>query len=124
MPRSRKPNSVLVAEAFLDALNASGIDHVFANAGTDFASILESLVKAEQSGKKVHIELVRVEALAQRVGVSLLPVFAQIVIELARPSDASFEKRELELWETARDTSHEQRPGEKLAAYGEEKRAR
>ncbi len=42
---------MLVAEAFLDALMARGIELVFANAGTDFASVIEALVKARDSGR-------------------------------------------------------------------------
>ncbi|MBT7268321.1 MAG: thiamine pyrophosphate-requiring protein [Rhodospirillaceae bacterium] len=42
-----------VAEAFLATLMDHGIEYVFANAGTDFAPIIESLVAANQSGKKV-----------------------------------------------------------------------
>lgn len=38
-------DQVSVAESFLRALKRRGIDHVFANAGTDFAPIIEALVK-------------------------------------------------------------------------------
>jgi acetolactate synthase-1/2/3 large subunit len=41
-----------VAEAFLAALSANGIRHVFANAGTDFAPIIEGLVRANDSGRE------------------------------------------------------------------------
>jgi acetolactate synthase-1/2/3 large subunit len=37
---------VMVAEAWLAALSANGIRHVFANAGTDFAPIIEAVVRA------------------------------------------------------------------------------
>src|SRR5690606_25333572 len=40
-----KPDQVSVAESFLRALKRRGIDYVFANAGTDFAPIIEALVK-------------------------------------------------------------------------------
>ncbi|MFS8608439.1 MAG: hypothetical protein LOD94_10660, partial [Gammaproteobacteria bacterium] len=40
-----RPDQVSVAESFLRALKRRGIDHVFANAGTDFAPIIEALVK-------------------------------------------------------------------------------
>ena len=33
-----------VAESFLRALKRHGVDHVFANAGTDFAPVIEALV--------------------------------------------------------------------------------
>src|SRR5690606_4163169 len=39
------PDQVSVAESFLRALKRRGIDYVFANAGTDFAPIIEALVK-------------------------------------------------------------------------------
>lgn len=39
-----------VGEAFLRALRACGIRHVFANGGTDFAPIIEGLVRMKQSG--------------------------------------------------------------------------
>lgn len=42
-----------VADIFLEALVDRGIEYVFANAGTDFAPIIEALVTASQSGKKV-----------------------------------------------------------------------
>jgi len=35
-----------VAEAYLTALRDNGIKYVFANAGTDFAPIIEALVRA------------------------------------------------------------------------------
>ena len=43
---------MLVAEAFLDSLVSREIELVFANAGTDFASIIEALVKARDSGRR------------------------------------------------------------------------
>lgn len=46
-------DQVSVAEVFLAALMDRGIDYVFANAGTDFAPIIEGLVGASQAGKKV-----------------------------------------------------------------------
>ena len=42
-----------VAEVFLAALVDRGIEYVFANAGTDFAPIIEGLVTTSHSGKKV-----------------------------------------------------------------------
>jgi acetolactate synthase-1/2/3 large subunit len=42
-----------VAETFLAALVDRGIEYVFANAGTDFAPIIEALVAASQNGVKV-----------------------------------------------------------------------
>lgn len=40
-----KPQQASVAESLLKTLKAHGIDYVFANAGTDFAPIIEALVK-------------------------------------------------------------------------------
>jgi acetolactate synthase-1/2/3 large subunit len=42
-----------VADALLDALHARGIRHVFANAGTDFAPVIEALVEAAEQGREV-----------------------------------------------------------------------
>lgn len=42
-----------VAASFLDALLARGIRHVFANAGTDFAPVIEALVQAAERGHEV-----------------------------------------------------------------------
>ncbi|OGA60107.1 MAG: hypothetical protein A3G81_22165 [Betaproteobacteria bacterium RIFCSPLOWO2_12_FULL_65_14] len=42
-----------VAEAYLKLLGARGIEHLFANAGTDFASIVDALANAQQTGAKV-----------------------------------------------------------------------
>jgi acetolactate synthase-1/2/3 large subunit len=42
-----------VGETYLAALKAHGIDYVFANAGTDFAPIIEGLVRANDSGSDV-----------------------------------------------------------------------
>ncbi|HEY7840249.1 MAG TPA: thiamine pyrophosphate-requiring protein [Gammaproteobacteria bacterium] len=42
-----------VATSFLDALLARGIRHVFANAGTDFAPVIEALVQAKEQGRQV-----------------------------------------------------------------------
>ena len=39
-----------VAEVFLKALYDHGIEYIFANAGTDFAPIIEALVTASQKG--------------------------------------------------------------------------
>ena len=39
-----------VAEVFLKALYDQGIEYIFANAGTDFAPIIEALVTASQKG--------------------------------------------------------------------------
>jgi acetolactate synthase-1/2/3 large subunit len=41
------PSDASVAEAFLRSLRAHGIDTVFANAGTDFAPIIEALTRLE-----------------------------------------------------------------------------
>ena len=42
-----------VADDFLAALAANGIRHVFANAGTDFAPLIEGLVRASETGTPV-----------------------------------------------------------------------
>ncbi len=42
-----------VAEAFLSALYRRGIKYVFANAGTDFAPVIEALVAAGRTGRPV-----------------------------------------------------------------------
>ena len=41
------------AEAYLCALKTHGVDYVFANAGTDFAPIIEALVQANDSGADI-----------------------------------------------------------------------
>lgn len=41
------------ADAYLEALSDHGIDYVFANAGTDFAPIVEALIKAQETGTLV-----------------------------------------------------------------------
>lgn len=51
-----KPNTISTrsnAELFLEALLACGIKHVFANAGTDFAPVIEALVIAGEQGRAV-----------------------------------------------------------------------
>ena len=40
------------AEAYLAALHANGVDYVFANGGTDFAPIIEGLVRMQADGRK------------------------------------------------------------------------
>lgn len=42
-----------VADDFLSTLSANGIKYVFANAGTDFAPIIEGLVRANEAGTQV-----------------------------------------------------------------------
>jgi acetolactate synthase-1/2/3 large subunit len=42
-----------VAEAYLSALYDQGIRHVFANGGTDFAPIIEALVRTSDAGRQV-----------------------------------------------------------------------
>ena len=42
-----------VAEAYLKALSDSGVRYVFANAGTDFAPIIEGLAKSGEMGRQV-----------------------------------------------------------------------
>ena len=49
MSASRKPATV--GEAYLSALTACGIKHVFANGGTDFAPIIEGLVQMKSRGE-------------------------------------------------------------------------
>src|SRR5262245_58819230 len=41
-----------VAEAYLALLAERGVEYLFANAGTDFTSIVEALAKAEATGGK------------------------------------------------------------------------
>ena len=41
------------AEAFLAMLTARGVDYIFANAGTDFASIVEGLARAPRTGARI-----------------------------------------------------------------------
>jgi len=48
-----KQGQVSVAETFLRALKRRGIDYVFANAGTDFAPIIEALVKLEDRAGEI-----------------------------------------------------------------------
>jgi acetolactate synthase-1/2/3 large subunit len=50
---SEASEPALVAEALLDSLMRCGVEVVFANAGTDFASIIEVLVKARSTGQRV-----------------------------------------------------------------------
>ena len=42
-----------VADAYLSALLDSGVRYVFANAGTDFAPVIEGLVRANETGRAV-----------------------------------------------------------------------
>ena len=42
-----------VADAYLELLADRGVDYLFANAGTDFAPLIESLAKAQVTGTKV-----------------------------------------------------------------------
>jgi len=42
-----------VAASYLDALTDRGIKYVFANAGTDFAPIIEAIVSAKEQGRKI-----------------------------------------------------------------------
>jgi acetolactate synthase-1/2/3 large subunit len=42
-----------VADAYLALLARRGIDYLFANAGTDFASIIEAFAKAKSMGRRV-----------------------------------------------------------------------
>ena len=50
---SQSTESRAVATNYLQALQERGVEYVFANAGTDFAPIIEALVEAEKSGRKV-----------------------------------------------------------------------
>jgi acetolactate synthase-1/2/3 large subunit len=43
----------IAAQDYLDALAAHGIDHLFANPGTDFAPIIEAFSRAARSNRKV-----------------------------------------------------------------------
>ena len=49
---SKNPQLHSVASNFLQALLDRGIEHVFANAGTDFAPVIEALVAAQKAGVK------------------------------------------------------------------------
>ena len=44
----REPQTV--AEAYLLALKARGVDYLFGNAGTDFAPIIEGLARGAEAG--------------------------------------------------------------------------
>ena len=46
-------DAATVAEAYLAALKAHGINYVFANAGTDFAPIIEGLLRANDAGSDI-----------------------------------------------------------------------
>ena len=52
MPKDRI-EAETVADAYLALLARRGIDYLFANAGTDFASIIEAFAKAKAMGRKV-----------------------------------------------------------------------
>lgn len=47
------PHDRIAAEDYLDALAANGIEHLFANPGTDFAPIIEAYARAARSNRKV-----------------------------------------------------------------------
>src|ERR1700680_5239018 len=46
----RKIDTASVAEAYLALLAARGVEYLFANAGTDFAPIVEAYAKAAHTG--------------------------------------------------------------------------
>lgn len=50
---SNTQSSRFAAENYLQALTDRGIEYVFANAGTDFAPIIEALVSAKKAGRRV-----------------------------------------------------------------------
>jgi len=52
-PRPLAPEVRSTADAYLETLSAHGTDYVFANAGTDFAPVVEALIKAKETGKLV-----------------------------------------------------------------------
>jgi acetolactate synthase-1/2/3 large subunit len=45
--------AMMAAEAYLARLGERGVDYVFANAGTDFAPIIESLTRSTSRGRKI-----------------------------------------------------------------------
>ncbi len=51
MNNANSQESVTVAETFLRSLRHRGIDHVFANAGTDHAPIIEAMVRMSEAGE-------------------------------------------------------------------------
>lgn len=53
MLSTRKIENGTVADAYLDILADRGVDFLFANAGTDFAPLIEALSKAEIEGRKI-----------------------------------------------------------------------
>ena len=48
---SERPRTQTAAEAYLSTLHACGIKHVFANSGTDFAPLIEGLVRMKAEGR-------------------------------------------------------------------------
>lgn len=48
-------NSPIVAERFLELLSALGIEYLFANAGTDFAPVIEGFARCEQRGARTPV---------------------------------------------------------------------
>jgi acetolactate synthase-1/2/3 large subunit len=51
-------SETIAAELFLSGLTQSGVDYLFANAGTDFPSIIEALARAPETGAKFPEALV------------------------------------------------------------------
>ncbi|MEK9647474.1 MAG: thiamine pyrophosphate-binding protein, partial [Alphaproteobacteria bacterium] len=49
----QSPPDFTVGQAYLSALKQSGIDVVFANAGTDFAPIIEGILRAGDAGHDI-----------------------------------------------------------------------
>ena len=52
MPKKTLKNCT-VADAYLAVLADRGIDYLFANAGTDFAPLIEALAKAQALGTPI-----------------------------------------------------------------------
>lgn len=55
MPRVTFKDDSTVSDAYLNILADRGVDHLFANAGTDFAPLIEGLAKASATGGKTPI---------------------------------------------------------------------
>ena len=74
---------VTVAEAYLRLLAARGIDYLFANAGTDFAPLIEAFSKAQKTGFSIPTPITVPHenvAVAMSMGYTLISGKAQAVM--------------------------------------------
>ena len=80
-----------IADAYIEILADRGVDYLFANAGTDFAPLIESLARCELEGRKTPKPItVPHENVAVAMAYGVARPVGQLAARLAKVPDPPF----------------------------------